>query len=44
MEDNPLFVGSKLDDFKIIESLGKGASGIVFKIMSLINNNIYVMK
>ena len=32
MDDNPLFIGSKLDDFKIIEQLGKGASGVVYRI------------
>jgi hypothetical protein len=33
MEINPIFVGSKLNDFNIVEMLGKGSCGTVYKIM-----------
>ena len=37
-------VGNQLSDFEIIKELGKGSYGIVYKVKSLLNNNIYVMK
>jgi NIMA (never in mitosis gene a)-related kinase len=37
-------VGSKLADFKIISELGKGSYGVVFKVQSLIDKAVYVMK
>jgi NIMA (never in mitosis gene a)-related kinase len=47
MEENvnpAISIGSKLSDFKIISELGRGSYGVVYKVMSLIDNNIYVIK
>jgi len=37
-------VGSSSKDFEILEELGKGAHGTVFKAMSLRNKQVYVLK
>jgi NIMA (never in mitosis gene a)-related kinase len=37
-------VGGKLADFEVLCELGRGSYGVVFKVKSLIDNNIYVMK
>lgn len=37
-------IGCQSSDFEIIEELGKGAHGIVFKVKSKKNNMFYVMK
>lgn len=39
--DNP---GNNLIDFKILEELGKGSYGIVYKVRSLVNKKEYVIK
>lgn len=40
-DDDP---GESFEDYKIIKELGKGSQGIIFKVHSLKNNKIYVMK
>ena len=37
-------VGSKSEDFEIIQLLGEGGFGKVFKVISKINNKVYAMK
>ena len=37
-------IGSSSEDFEIIQKLGKGASGKVFKVISKLNNKVYAMK
>ena len=37
-------IGDKLGHFKILKLLGKGAYGKVYKVLSLINSQIYAMK
>ena len=37
-------IGSSLSDFKILCELGKGSYGLVYKVQSQIDNNIYVIK
>ena len=37
-------IGACITDFEIMEQLGKGAHGTVFKVKSRRNNQIYVMK
>ena len=37
-------IGCASADFEIIEELGKGAHGVVYKVRSKKNNQIYVMK
>jgi NIMA (never in mitosis gene a)-related kinase len=36
--------GKSLEDFKIIGELGRGSYGLVYKVVSKIDNNIYVLK
>ena len=43
-EENPDNPGNNLLDFKILEELGKGSYGIVYKVRSLINKKEYVIK
>ncbi len=38
------YLGSGLSDFKILNELGRGSYGIIFKVESKINHYIYVMK
>ena len=37
-------IGNKLDDFEILQTLGKGSYGYVAKVKSKLNNEIYAMK
>ena len=37
-------IGSNSKDFEIIQKVGKGASGKVFKVISKLNNKVYAMK
>jgi NIMA (never in mitosis gene a)-related kinase len=37
-------IGGSLSDFKIMCELGKGSYGVIYKIQSLLDNNIYVLK
>lgn len=43
-EDDDHGVGNKLTDFKIICELGRGSYGVVNKVLSLVDQNEYVMK
>ena len=43
-ERNSKYIGNKLNDFEILIELGRGSFGIVFKVLSKIDNNIYAMK
>lgn len=43
-EEDDKGVGNKLSDFKIICELGRGSYGVVNKVLSLVDNNEYVMK
>ena len=38
------YIGDKLDDFEILQTLGKGSYGFVAKVKSKINDKIYAMK
>lgn len=42
MEDKQL--GNKISDFTVLKELGRGSYGIVIKVKSNLNNNIYVIK
>ena len=42
--DDPTRIGSKFDDFEVLQKLGEGAFGKVFKVCSKLNNKIYAMK
>ena len=37
-------IGSKLSDFEILSELGRGSYGVVFKVKSKLDENIYVIK
>ncbi len=37
-------IGSSSLDFEVIEEIGKGAHGVVYKVISKKNKQIYVMK
>ena len=38
------YIGNKLDDFEILQMMGKGAFGFVAKVKSKINSEIYALK
>ena len=42
--DDPKRIGNRFDDFEILQKLGEGAFGKVFKVCSKLNNKIYAMK
>lgn len=42
--ENAKRIGFQKSDFQIIEQLGQGAHGTVFKVRSIRNNKVYVMK
>jgi serine/threonine protein kinase len=37
-------VGSKISDFKILNEIGRGSYGIVYRVYSYVDGNIYVIK
>jgi len=37
-------IGSKISDFKILNELGRGSYGIVYRVYSYVDGNIYVIK
>ena len=37
-------VANTFEDFEVLQKLGKGAFGVVYKVLSKINNRIYAMK
>ena len=37
-------IGDSYDDYKILKELGKGSQGVIYKVQSLRNHQIYVMK
>ena len=37
-------IGNKLEDFEILQMLGSGSFGEVFKVLSKLNNKVYAMK
>ena len=41
---NDNLIGNKLDDFEILQVLGEGGFGKVFKVKSKLNNKVYAMK
>ena len=42
--DDPKRIGSKFADFEVLQELGAGAFGTVYKVCSKLNKNIYAMK
>lgn len=43
-ELQPMSIGNKLSDFNILSELGKGSYGLVYKVRSLLDNEVYVIK
>ena len=37
-------IGNKLADFEILSELGRGSYGVVFKVKSILDGNVYVVK
>ncbi len=37
-------LGDSYDDYKILKELGKGSQGVIYKVQSLTNHQVYVMK
>jgi serine/threonine protein kinase len=37
-------IGAKISDFKILSELGRGSYGVVYKVLSQINKNMYCIK
>ena len=44
LQSNTEYVGNKLEDFEILQTLGKGSYGFVAKVKSKINHKLYAMK
>jgi serine/threonine protein kinase len=44
VESPEIRIGSKMSDFKILSELGRGSYGVVYKVQSLIDLAIYVIK
>lgn len=42
--ENARRIGWQKTDFEMLEKLGKGAHGTVYKVRSVKNNQVYVMK
>jgi NIMA (never in mitosis gene a)-related kinase len=43
-DDYAKTIGCSLADYKILNELGKGSYGVIYKVHSLVDNNIYVIK
>ena len=43
-EEEKKIVGNKFEDFEILQKLGEGQFGKVFKVTSKLNNKVYAMK
>ena len=43
-EEEKKIVGNKFEDFEILQKLGEGQFGKVFKVISKLNNKVYAMK
>ena len=43
-EEEKKCVGNKFEDFEILQLLGEGQFGKVFKVISKLNNKVYAMK
>ena len=43
-EEEKKRVGNKFEDFEILQKLGEGQFGKVFKVISKLNNKVYAMK
>jgi NIMA (never in mitosis gene a)-related kinase len=37
-------IGSKISDFKILNEIGRGSYGIVYRVYSYVDGNVYVIK
>ena len=38
------FIGNKIEDFEILQNIGKSSFGIILKVKSKINQKIYIIK
>ena len=44
IEEKPAEIGGRLEDFEVLQVLGKGAYGFVAKVKSKLNLKIYALK